>query len=49
MSVNDVKKKTQYISMYKVEIIGNGNMIIAQLPYANQKIVEEGVVILFTN
>ncbi|MBQ3001923.1 MAG: PASTA domain-containing protein [Bacilli bacterium] len=49
MSVSDVKRKTQYINMYKVEIIGSGNMIIAQLPYANQKIVEEGVVILFTN
>lgn len=49
MSVKDVLKMTQFINTYKIEIIGSGNMIIAQLPYANQKIVEEGVVILFTN
>lgn len=34
---------------YRIEIIGDGDKIIAQIPEAGCKIVEEGVVMLFTN
>lgn len=42
-------KSVGYHPYYKIKIIGDGNIIIAQSPDAGEKIVQDGYVLLFTD